>query len=141
MNNELKNTPRGLRNNNPLNIRRTADLWQGLRQEQNDAEFFQFETMAWGYRAAFVVLRTYRNRYGANTIEKIVKRWAPEADGNDTEYYIRKVAVLTGLERNETVDERNPKMMMELVAAMSRVENGVPAVMREVMAGWNLYLG
>jgi hypothetical protein len=32
-------------------------------------------------------------------------------------------------------------MMMELVAAMSRVENGVPAVMREVMAGWNLYLG
>lgn len=141
MNKETKNTPRRLRNNNPLNIRRSADLWQGLRKEQSDPEFFQFESIAWGYRAAFVVLRTYRHRYGANTIESIVKRWAPDADGNDTEYYIRKVAVLTGLARNEPVDDRNPKMMMELVAAMSRVENGVPAVMREVMAGWNLYLG
>lgn len=137
----MKNTPRGLRNNNPLNIRRTADLWQGLRKEQTDPEFFQFESMAWGYRAAFVVLRTYRHRYGANTIDRIVKRWAPEADGNDTEYYIRKVAVLTGLDRNEEVDDRNPKVMTELVAAMSRVENGVPATEREVWAGWNLYQG
>lgn len=141
MNKETKNTPRGLRNNNPLNIRRSADLWQGLRKEQSDPEFFQFESIAWGYRAAFVVLRTYRHRYGANTIDRIVKRWAPQADGNDTEYYIRKVAVLTGLDRNEEVDDRNMKVMTDLVAAMSRVENGVPAVPREVLAGWNLYLG
>lgn len=64
MNKETKNTPRGLRNNNPLNIRRSADLWQGLRKEQSDPEFFQFESIAWGYRAAFVVLRTYRTATG-----------------------------------------------------------------------------
>lgn len=141
MKTEQKNTPRGLRNNNPLNIRRTADLWQGLRKEQRDPEFFQFKSNAWGYRAAFVVLRTYRNRYGANTIERIVKRWAPEGDGNDTEYYIRKVAVLTGLERNQIVNDQDPKSMMNLVAAMSRVENGIPARPGEVYMGWKLYQG
>lgn len=135
------NLPRGLRNNNPLNIRRTKELWQGLKTEQTDPDFFQFESMCWGYRAAFVVLRTYRNRYKANTIERIVRRWAPEADGNDTEYYIRKVAVLTGLERKQIVDDQDPKTMMNLVAAMSRVENGIPARPGEVYMGWKLYQG
>lgn len=141
MENKKKMLPRGLRNNNPLNIRRTANLWQGLSKEQNDPDFFQFESMAWGYRAAFVVLRTYRNRYGINTVERIVRRWAPEKDGNDTEYYIRKVTVLTGLERKQIVDDQDPKTMMNLVAAMSRVENGVPARQVEVCKGWKLYQG
>ena len=141
MENKKKMLPRGLRNNNPLNIRRTANLWQGLSKEQNDPDFFQFESMAWGYRAAFVVLRTYRNRYGINTVERIVRRWAPEKDGNDTEYYIRKVTVLTGLERKQIVDDQDPRTMMNLVAAMSRVENGVPARQVEVCKGWKLYQG
>ena len=141
MENKKKMLPRGLRNNNPLNIRRTANLWQGLSKEQNDPDFFQFESMAWGYRAAFVVLRTYRNRYGINTVERIVRRWAPEKDGNDTEYYIRKVTVLTGLERTQIVDDQDPRTMMNLVAGMSRVENGVPARQVEVCKGWKLYQG
>lgn len=141
MENKKKMLPRGLRNNNPLNIRRTANLWQGLSKEQNDPDFFQFESLAWGYRAAFVVLRTYRNRYGINTVERIVRRWAPEKDGNDTEYYIRKVTVLTGLERTQIVDDQDPRTMMNLVAAMSRVENGVPARQVEVCKGWKLYQG
>ena len=141
MENKKKMLPRGLRNNNPLNIRRTANLWQGLSKEQNDPDFFQFESMAWGYRAAFVVLRTYRNRYGINTVVRIVRRWAPEKDGNDTEYYIRKVTVLTGLERTQIVDDQDPRTMMNLVAAMSRVENGVPARQVEVCKGWKLYQG
>lgn len=38
-------TPRGIRNCNPGNIRLTRDKWQGLRSEQTDTEFFQFEEM------------------------------------------------------------------------------------------------
>lgn len=141
MKNNEQNLSRGLRNHNPLNIRRSADLWQGLAPEQTDPDFFQFKTMAWGYRAAFIVLRTYRHRYGADTIDRIVKRWAPPGDRNDTEYYIRKVAVLTGVDRHATLDAENPQVMTELVAAMSRIENGVPAHMNEVWAGWALYQG
>lgn len=53
--------PRGIRNNNPLNIRRTAkDQWQGLRAQQTDANFCQFESLEYGWRAAFYLLtRTY----------------------------------------------------------------------------------
>ena len=50
---------RGLRNNNPLNIRRNNTKWQGLSVTQTDKSFFQFKTMAYGYRAAFKTLQTY----------------------------------------------------------------------------------
>ena len=93
---EKLNKQRGLRNCNPLNIRRTADLWQGLAERQPDPEFFTFRSMAWGYRAAFIVLRTYCHKYGLRTVRDIIARWAPPEDGNDTENYIRKVCVLTG---------------------------------------------
>ena len=43
--------PRGIRNNNPLNIRRSKDQWQGLRAQQTDASFCQFETLEYGWRA------------------------------------------------------------------------------------------
>ena len=38
---------RGLRNNNPLNIRHSADRWRGVRKEQTDPSFVQFESMAY----------------------------------------------------------------------------------------------
>ena len=50
--------PRGLRNNNPGNIRITKDKWQGLREKQEDKSFFQFTEMKWGYRA---LIRTLQN--------------------------------------------------------------------------------
>ena len=34
--------PRGIRNHNPGNLRRSADPWQGLATTQTDEEFFQF---------------------------------------------------------------------------------------------------
>ena len=56
--------PRGIRNNNPLNVRRSKDQWQGLRVVQTDSQFCQFETMEYGWRAAFVLLtRTYYHKY------------------------------------------------------------------------------
>ena len=44
---------RGIRNNNPLNIRHSSDRWEGAREEQTDSAFVQFQTMAYGYRAAW----------------------------------------------------------------------------------------
>ena len=72
---EKLNKQRGLRNCNPLNIRRTADLWQGLAERQPDPEFFTFRSMPWGYRAAFIVLRTYCHKYGLRTVRDIIARW------------------------------------------------------------------
>ena len=33
--------PRGIRNCNPLNIRRSRDQWKGLLKVQNDKSFYQ----------------------------------------------------------------------------------------------------
>ena len=91
---------RGQRNNNPLNIRRSADRWKGARTEQTDKNFVQFETMAYGYRAAWKVLESYWKHFcgkcEAYSVRNIIGRWAPP-DENDTENYIRTVVKLSGL--------------------------------------------
>ena len=70
--------PRGIRNNNPLNIRRSKDQWQGLRAQQTDSQFCQFESLEYGWRAAFYLLtRTYYHKYRLYTIRMIVNKWAP----------------------------------------------------------------
>ena len=53
---------RGIRNDNPLNIRRTKDRWTGMRERQTDKTFVQFTARVYGYRAAFVLLRGYIGR-------------------------------------------------------------------------------
>ena len=53
---------RGIRNNNPLNIRHSVDQWQGASEEQKDKSFVQFKTMAYGYRAAWKTLQSYYDR-------------------------------------------------------------------------------
>ena len=132
--------PRGLRNCNPLNIRRTGAFWQGMASEQTDPEFVQFRSMAWGYRAAFCVLRTYRTRYGADTPKAIVSRWAPPHE-NHTDIYLRMVCVLSELPEDHHFRSDDDPDYMLLVSAMSRIENGVPADMFDVARGWSLYVG
>ena len=108
----------GQRNNNPLNIRRGKTLWKGeapqaLPQRGNrplvaerlgsvsdggqsgKGAFCRFSSVEWGIRAAFCLLRTYRNKYKAVCIEDIITRWAPPSE-NDTRAYIEAVCRLTG---------------------------------------------
>ena len=72
---------RGIRNNNPLNIRHSADRWQGASEEQTDKNFVQFKSMAYGYRAAWRILQTYYERFAHQsrgfTVRNIISRWAP----------------------------------------------------------------
>lgn len=132
--------PRNIRNNNPLNIRRSKDQWQGLAPKQDDAQFFQFETMAMGWRAAFVILtRTYYHNYRLFTIRKIIDRWAPASE-NDTKAYIRKVSELTGFDADEPlgIPSIYPARWMALGAAMAIVEGGKSLDCFAMMQGWTL---
>lgn len=81
---------RGIRNNNPANIRRGCN-WKGLTEKQTDKEFCQFTSMTWGVRALLVTLRTYVVKYHLHTVSEIITRWAPPSDGNNTEKYIEFV--------------------------------------------------
>ena len=135
--------PRGIRNNNPLNIRLSSDKWQGqvnVNVNDNDnnsslkgeGAFCQFSTMEYGWRAAFVILcRTYYGKYGLKTIRDLVSRWAP-AKENNTEAYIRHVSDYTGISPNKVLGspQEHPTQWLLIGYAMAVVECGkaLPAV-------------
>lgn len=128
---------RGLRNNNPGNIEQNKDKFQGEIIPSQDKRFKQFKSMAYGYRAMFVTLHTYLVKYKRDTIEKIITAWAPSVE-NHTGEYIRAVEKWSGVPRNKVLNENDGHGYKKIVAAMSRVENGVPAIESEVEAGFVL---
>ncbi len=64
-------TARGIRNNNPGNIRK-GDNWQGLAAEQTDEAFCVFRSAEYGIRALVKVLLNYEKKYGLNTVRKLL---------------------------------------------------------------------
>lgn len=128
--------PRGLRNNNPLNIRKNSDVFQGEVVPSRDTAFKQFKTMAYGYRAGFKILSNYFRVYRLTTIRQMVSRWAPENE-NNTSAYVSLVASYSGIGPDDPL-KFDREHMIPIVAGMSRVENGMEADMPEVITGWNL---
>lgn len=130
---------RGLRNNNPGNIRRSRVRYQGEVRPSRDPDFKEFETMAYGYRAMFRLLDTYSSRYGLRTIRSMLNRYAPPEE-NLTDSYIRFVANYSGIMPDEEVETRSKCDMIPIVAAMSKIENGVSANLADVEQGWRLFI-
>lgn len=129
---------RGLRNNNPGNIRRVrGQRWKGQSPEQKDPEFVQFQSLAWGYRAMMVILSNYR-RMGVRTVRQMICRWAPPTNGNLTDAYIGCVCDALGCTPNCIPDLTDRPTLVGIVAAMSRVENGVAADLAAVERGFEL---
>ena len=124
--------PRGIRNNNPLNIRRNNTVWQGMKPIVTDHSFVEFKSMAWGYRAAWRILFNYFYRFVSEkkpfNVTTIIHRWAPPCE-NDTQAYIGTVLRLTGLGGKENlVSPLEPQGVWKLssiIAAMTVVENGI----------------
>ena len=142
------NTTRGLRNNNPLNIRHSADRWQGARVVQTDKSFVQFSTMAYGYRAGWKTLETYWNHFRREgkpfNVKNIVARWAPPAENNTTAY-LHTVLTLTSLGGNEHLPQPSrgvdTERLERLLTAMTTVECGTPYAevdRQPIREGWCL---
>lgn len=128
---------RGYRNFNPGNIRRSNVRYRGEKDSQ-DPSFKQFESMAWGYRAIFILLDTYRVKHGLTTLQSMLNRYAPPEE-NDTTEYVNFVSAKTRIADIATVDTRSEKQMIPIVAAIARMENGTDPDMDDVKAGWELY--
>jgi hypothetical protein len=133
---------RGLRNNNPGNIRLTYDskgkkvFWIG-EIEGKDKSFKTFKSLEYGYRAMFVTLNSYLKK-GVNTIEKIVNRYAPAEDNNEPAAYINTVTRISGLEPNRVISSN--EQLQKIIKGMSFVENGVEADEAKILKGYQLYL-
>ena len=124
--------PRGYRNNNPLNIRFNAgNAWKGkvLPNTDKNNTFEQFINLAYGYRAALSLLRTYIRKYGCNTVAKLITRWAPPTE-NNTNGYINHVCEFvsdlgTPITADTTLATTDRDKLCKIAYAMSIVENGI----------------
>ena len=132
--------PRGMRNNNPGNIRISTNAWQGKvpAGQNTDGAFEQFSAYIWGIRAMIKNLISYQQQRGLSTLRQIISTWAPSTE-NDTNAYISRVSSATGIGPDQTLDLSNRGTMQKVVQAMSAVENGRPAVTPEQFAyAWSL---
>jgi hypothetical protein len=123
------NTIRGLRNNNPGNVREApggGDTWLGERATDDDPAFEEFTEMRYGVRAAAIVYRNYQRKYGLRTISQLISRWAPPSE-NDTAAYIASVATRVGIDADAPLELGNPELMYPFLRAVFRHENGIAA--------------
>lgn len=126
---------RGMRNNNPGNIRRTNIDWQGedprdhngvVHGLPDDQEFEVFTNPIWGVRALVRLLRTYVERYNLVTIPAIIQRWAPSHE-NPTNEYADFVIKRTNWPPQIHIDPKDPayiEVMYDIAQAITLFENG-----------------
>ncbi len=115
--------PRGIRNHNPGNIRK-GEKWKGLSEHQTDSSFCVFISPEYGIRALAKVLLTYYKKYQLNTVKKIISRYAPPNE-NETESYIKSVADMLGVDSDDVIDVSSPAVLLVLLRAIIRHENGI----------------
>ena len=135
--------PLGIRNTNPLNIRRGKTHWKGeiphspspTGEGRGEAAFCKFESIEWGIRAAFCLLRTYSRKYHLNCIADIITRWAPPSE-NDTSRYICNVCRWSGLAGMQRLTESD---WPAIVRAMARQETGLCLSEEQINKGYELF--
>lgn len=132
---------RGIRNNNPLNIRK-GTKWKGLRAEQTDKDFCQFESITYGMRAGLKLLINYVSGNNSahitfNTIRKVISRWAPPSE-NATEKYIDFVSRETGISAGAVLRADDASMLIPVAIAMAFVECGQWTDTRMWWSAWAL---
>lgn len=134
----MSNLPRGIRNNNPGNIRH-GDKWKGLHTEQTDPSFCRFIAPKWGYRALFIILRTYERKYRLCSIREIIHRYAPPIE-NNTEGYIQRVAKELKVSPDDCLSVMKKDVLFALADAITRVENAgmQPWGIKEMQEGYEL---
>lgn len=135
--------PRGIRNNNPGNIRGNEYYkWNG-EIGRDDEDFIIFATPEDGLRAMARTLRTYRNKHGLQTINGIINRWAPkngiDKDGNayenKTESYIQHATGVVGVSRDTPLElYQYPALMQVIVKHENRIQ---PYTDAQIMEGFN----
>ena len=133
--------PRGIRNNNPLNIRKGSN-WKGERPNQTDPAFEEFVSMEYGIRAALRLMRNHitgfkGSRPAMNTLKKLISVWAPPSE-NATTKYVDFVSANVGLSSSQIIDPDDAALMCKIARAMAFVECGVWIDKEKFKSAWNL---
>lgn len=115
------NAPRGIRNNNPGNIRISNANWMG-KVTGADSAFETFSHPVYGIRALARILKNYQSKYSLNTVSQLLNRWAPPVE-NDTRSYAAAVAKKLGVGVDQVIQV--DAYLPQLVDAIIHHENGI----------------
>lgn len=115
---------RGIRNNNPGNIRlNSKNRWVGQLLGGTDKDFCQFDTMVNGVRALAIILLNYQLVDGLKTVDAIINRWAPASE-NNTNSYVDSCCEDIGAQPGEPITLKDENELLAMVNAICRHENG-----------------
>lgn len=124
----MEQIPRGLRNNNPLNIRHSSITWVGQTENQTDSDFVQFTDLTLGIRAGFVNLRTHITRdmrvLIRTTVKSEISRWAPASENNVNAYVKFVCDPFYGLKPDDVLVFSNKNHICRLLYRMAWYECG-----------------
>lgn len=127
--------PRGIRNNNPGNIRKSSAQWLGEIDNGKDEAFEVFAKPEDGIRAMGRILLNYQRKRMLRTVAQIISRWAPPSE-NDTHAYEQAIADALGVGVNDPIDLEQFDTLFALVMAITLHENGrQPYVAKTINAG------
>lgn len=130
---------RGIRNNNPGNIRKDGSVWRG-EVAGPDKSFKTFETMAWGIRAIYHLLNNYRLLYGCDTIEKMIRAvGASRRRERYGELHFHGVEPFR-VPRTSRLTTTDRSVMEPIVRAMLRVETGMDVSAADYNQAWERFL-
>lgn len=130
---------RGIRNNNPGNIRKGIK-WLGRVEPGKDAAFIEFQSMPYGIRALYIDLIN-KHKSGLKTVRDIIYRYAPPSE-NLTDAYVASVAKEVGIPAN-AIFEPKASTFKKFAAAVARHENGKDANLittADWSSGWTMAL-
>ena len=139
--------PRGIRNNNPGNIKRSSAQWQGLAEfhemtafQRRESVFCVFRAPEWGIRAMARILLNYQRLYNLRTVAGMINRWAPPSE-NDTGAYVQLVAQRLGVAVDEPIDFEDAAVALPMIKPVIRQENGLqPYNDAQLLDGYRLSL-
>ena len=124
---------RGIRNDNPGNIETSSSYqWVGqakpheMTEKQLDEDrFCVFVSPNFGIRALAILLQNYQSRHKLTSIKKILNRYAPRQDNNNTNAYVAAVCSKIGVAPTDTVSMKNFSILKGTIIAIIEHENGV----------------
>ena len=117
-----KKLPRGIRNNNPGNLRKSSVKWAGKVDNPSDTSFESFDSMSNGIRASLRNAFTHWNR-GKDTIKELISIWAPPTE-NNTSAYVATVAKSAGIPATKEFTFGNNETTAKVMYAVFLHENG-----------------
>lgn len=113
---------RGYRNNNPCNLTASSEhYWKG--QYSLDGRFAKFTLLDYGYRAFFVLVRTYYTKYNIKDVPFFMAKYAPRTE-NATSVYSSFVVAMLGEYGLDSHISLTRSWLTHFALAITKFENG-----------------